>query len=102
MSTQDSKVDLRDAHLDDVILTESAHLDSFRFHRHLDERAQVRRRVEPEAREVAKLAEPELVEQLRGKRAVVEQVQPRIVLHERQAPRGVHHAYKRMLRDDLA
>ena len=63
MSTQDSKVDVRDAHLNDIILTEPAHLDSFRLHRHLDKRAQVRRRVEPEAREVAKLAEPELVEQ---------------------------------------
>ena len=84
------------------MLTEPARLDFFRLDRHLDERAQVGRRIEPEAREIPELAEPELVEQLRGKRAVVEQVQPRVMLHERQAPRGVHYTYKRMLRDDLA
>ncbi len=92
-----------DAHLDDVVLA-----NPILFYTLLgvdgkrDKRAEGRRRVEPDAREVAELAKGELVEQLCRERAVIDEVQPRVMLHEGQTPRRVHNAHKRVLGEDLA
>ena len=91
-----------EAHLDDFLLAQPALLHALlRVHREGDERPHIRRGIEPDAREVAELAKAELEEQLRRERAVIEEVQPRVVLHEGQTPRRVHNAHKRVFREDL-
>ena len=94
--------ELGGTHVNHRLSTESAVGDSlFGVNRKSHEHAQLRGWIQPDTREIAELAQTELVEELRRERPVVEEIQAGVMLHQRETPRHVDNAYKNVFREYL-